>query len=122
MPLSTIVNGESSANARTKINDAITQLNGFPTKVTIKTTLTNGANTIASPGGSPSDGNERRYYLKQPASGAAGTITFNAIFVFPDGYIPNVSTSNSRTDLMEAIYESVSSKWIVTKFIGGLSI
>jgi len=89
---------------------------------TVKTTLVSGSNTIASPGGTPADGDERRYYFKQPASGAAGTMTFNAIFVFPDGYVPNVSTTNGKTDLMEATYESVSAKWVVTKFIGGISI
>lgn len=88
----------------------------------VRTTLTNGANTVASPGGSPANGDVRIYLLKQPASGAAGTITFNAIFIFPDSYTPNVSTTNGRTDLMEATYDSVSAKWIVTKFIGGIAI
>jgi hypothetical protein len=88
----------------------------------IRTTLTSGGNTIASPGGTPANGDVRIYLLKQPASGAAGTITFNAIFIFPDGYVPNVSTTNNRTDLFEATYDSVSSKWIATKFIGGLNL
>lgn len=95
---------------------------GGPSITVIKTTLVSGSNTIASPGGTPTDGNQIRYYFKQPTSGAAGTMTFNAIFVFPDGYVPNVSTTNGKTDLMEATYESVSAKWLVTKFIGGISI
>jgi len=88
----------------------------------IRTTLANGANTIASPGGSPSNGDVRIYLLKQPASGAAGTITFNAIFALPNAFIPNVSTTNGWTDLCEATYDSVSGKWLITKFIGGYSL
>jgi len=87
----------------------------------IRTTLTSGGNTIASPGGTPANGDVRIYLLKQPASGV-GTITFNAIFIFPDGYVPNVSTINNRTDLFEATYDSESAKWIATKFIGGLNL
>jgi len=88
----------------------------------VRTTLTTGANTITSPGSASTNGDLRIYMLKQPLSGAAGTITFNPIFVFPDGFIPNVSTTNSKTDLMEVTFDSVVSKWVVTKFIGGYSL
>jgi len=99
---------------------------GGPSVTYVRTTLANGAaNTIDSPGGSPANGDVRIYLFKQPASGAAATITFNAIFVFPDGFIPSVSTTNGKTDLMEATFltsNSVGDKWVVTKFIGGYSL
>lgn len=88
----------------------------------VRTTLDTGTNTITSPGSAATNGDSRIYMLKQPLSGAAGTITFNPIFVFPDGFIPNVSTTNGKTDLMEVTFDSVVSKWVVTKFIGGYSL
>ncbi len=88
----------------------------------VRIDLDNGANTIASPGGSPANGDVRIYLLKQPASGAAGTITFNSIFAFPDAFVPNVSTTNGRTDWVEFTYDSVSNRWVCTKFIGGYAL
>jgi hypothetical protein len=84
----------------------------------IRTTLANGANTIASPSGTPADGDVRVYHMKQPASGV-GTITWNAIFLFPTGYVANLSTTANYVDLFEFTYDSTASKWRATRMIGG---
>ena len=84
----------------------------------VRTTLASGANTIASPGGTPADGDVRVYYMKQPASGV-GTITWNAIFLFPSNYVANLSTTVNYVDLFEFTYDSTVSKWRATRMIGG---
>lgn len=97
---------------------ALAAIGGSSAATYIRTTLTNGANTIASPGGTPADGAVRVYHMKQPASGV-GTITWNAIFLFPTGYVANLSTTANYVDLFEFTYDSTVSKWRATRMIGG---
>ncbi len=82
-------------------------------------TLLNGANTLADPGGAPADGDRRLYRLRQPGSGAAGTITLGAAFRLPAGITLGPSTTNNHTDLLAAVYHAAAGRWDVVSFIPG---
>jgi hypothetical protein len=61
-------------------------------------TLVNGTNTISSPLNLVAG---LKYYITviQPASGAAGTISYPGNFKFPGGSAPTLSTANSAVDM-----------------------
>lgn len=86
----------------------------------VNITLASGANVLASPGGTPANNDRRVYRIKQPAAGAAGTLTLNAIFRLPESVASlSTSTANNKTDLLSVIYDTDSSKWWVTSFTPG---
>ena len=53
----------------------------------------------------PKDGARYALILKQPASGAAGTVTFPAEVIWPGGVTPILSTTNEKTDVITFLYD-----------------
>lgn len=51
------------------------------------------------------------FLLRQPLSGAAGTVTWPASFVFPGGTKPALSTVNGYVDRVDALWDPSSAKY-----------
>ena len=51
-------------------------------------------------------------YLKQPSSGAAGTITWqNGNLLWSGGTAPTLTSTNSKMDIISFVYELVNNKF-----------
>jgi hypothetical protein len=74
-------------------------------------TLVNGSTTMSAPSNAV-DGQVITYELLQPASGASGTISWNAIFNFGVAGSPTLSTTNGKYDLVGFRYSSRKSAWL----------
>jgi hypothetical protein len=99
-------------------NEIKSETGNFEKCTIVNVNLSNGANTIASPSGSPFDGQEIIYRLYQPSSGSPGTATWNAIFNFGP-YSITLSTANGRFDIVKVMYRSSGPKWDVVGFLPG---
>lgn len=73
-------------------------------------TLATGATTMSAPT-NPADGQVMTYELRQPPSGGAGTVTWNAAFDFGAAATPTLSATNNLYDLVSFRYSSRNSKW-----------
>lgn len=71
--------------------------------------LGNGANTITL--SNPDSGANYKIYLKQPASGAAGTVTFSPVPLWPSGIAPTLTVTNSALDIVYLGYDGTASKY-----------
>lgn len=71
--------------------------------------LANGANTITM--ANAKSGGRYVLILKQPASGAAGTVTWPAAVVWPSGITPVLSSVNGKRDLFSLIYDGTDSEY-----------
>ncbi len=65
----------------------------------------------------PLDGGRYALILRQPSSGAAGTVTWPTTVKWPGATAPTLSTPNNRTDVMKFIYDKTN-----TLYYGGASI
>ena len=77
--------------------------------------LGNGATTITL--SNPIAGGRYIIYLKQPASGAAGTITFSPVPIFSGGVLPPLTTTNGAIDVITLAYSTA-----LGKYVGNYSI
>lgn len=64
----------------------------------------------------PLDGGRYAIILKQPAGGAAGTVTWPATVAWPAATAPTLTTTNSEYDIVTFIYDGTN-----TKYFGGIS-
>ena len=71
--------------------------------------LGNGANTITL--ANPESGANYKIYLKQPASGAAGTVTFSPVPRWPSGVAPTLTVTNAAMDIVYLGYEGTISMY-----------
>jgi hypothetical protein len=74
--------------------------------------LASGANTITL--ANPHDGITLVLYLYQPASGAAGTVTFSPVPNSESGVLPVLTTTNGRYDKIYLMYNGTKSKWDIS--------
>jgi parallel beta-helix repeat protein len=65
-------------------------------------TLANGGNTLTF--SNPQSGGRYLIELKQPASGAAGTVTFPSTVKWSGGTAPTLTTTNGQTDIITLYY------------------
>jgi hypothetical protein len=72
-------------------------------------TLANGSNTLTFSNGQ--DGGKYILILKQPASGAAGTVSWPVTVRWPGGTAITLTTTNAKTDYIGFIYNGVDSKY-----------
>jgi hypothetical protein len=72
-------------------------------------TLGNGNNNISFSNGQ--DGAKYLLILKQPSSGAAGTVTWSTTPRWPGGVAPTLTTTNGRVDYIGFVYNGVDSKY-----------
>ncbi|MEI8350102.1 MAG: hypothetical protein WCI77_08100 [Candidatus Omnitrophota bacterium] len=72
--------------------------------------LGNGAHTEPTLS-NPQDGARYMLILKQPASGAAGTVTWPATMLWSGGTAPTLTATNGKVDIITLIYESTNSKY-----------
>lgn len=71
--------------------------------------LASGAQTFTFD--NPKDGGRYILILKQPASGAAGTVTFPNTVLWSSGTTVVLSTTNSKVDVISLIYDGTNSKY-----------
>ena len=71
--------------------------------------LTNGGQTFTF--ANPKDGGRYILILKQPASGAAGTVTLPASVLWSGGTAPILTATNGKVDLISLIYDGTNSKY-----------
>lgn len=71
--------------------------------------LGNGANTITL--ANPDSGANYKIYLKQPASGSAGTVTFSPVPLWPSGIAPTLTATNAALDIVYLGYDGTASKY-----------
>jgi hypothetical protein len=71
--------------------------------------LASGANTITL--ANPESGANYKIYLKQPSSGAAGTVTFSPVPLWPSGVAPMLTVTNSALDVAYFGYDGTASKY-----------
>lgn len=71
--------------------------------------LGNGVNTVTL--SNPVDGGRYILVLKQPASGAAGLVTWPNTVLWPGGAAPVLTTTNGKVDIVTFIYTSTNSKY-----------
>jgi hypothetical protein len=97
------------------IQAAVAEALGVPTNVQ----LVNGANTLANPTGTFADGKTLKWRMKQPTSGAAGTVTLGNKFRIPASATTPLpfSTVNSKVDILAAMYNEADDKWDIVTFI-----
>lgn len=77
-----------------------------------------GSVIVAAPFGNPVAGQVLMIRLKQDSVGSH-TATWNAVYRFPGGAIPTLSTTAAKTDYIEFQYNSVDSTWDNIRFVGG---
>jgi hypothetical protein len=70
--------------------------------------LGNGAHTAPTLS-NPKDGARYMLILKQPASDAAGTVTWPAAMKFPGGVAPTLTTDNNAVDIITLVYDATNS-------------
>lgn len=73
--------------------------------------LDNGANTVTL--SNPKAGGRYLIYVKQPASGAAGTVTFSPTPLSPGGVLPTLTTTNGALDVITLSYSGVLSQYVL---------
>ena len=66
--------------------------------------LASGANTLTFT--NPVAGGCYMLWIQQPASGAAGTVTFSPTASWPGGITPTLTTTNSKIDIMTFQYST----------------
>lgn len=91
-------------------------------KEIVSVNLTNGLNSIANPTEEYPDGFIREYVLKQPASGAAGTLSLGNKIRKPtswDGGAIPYDATNGKTDIMELRYHATADKWDIVNYAKG---
>jgi hypothetical protein len=81
-------------------------------------TLANGANTLTFANGQ--DGGKYILILKQPGSGAAGTVSWPGTVRWPSASAVSLSTTNGKTDYVGFIYNGVDSKYDGVAFTANL--
>lgn len=75
--------------------------------------LASGAQTVDFT--TPASGGVYRIILKQPASGAAGTISsWDADILWGFGIVPTLTTTNSKVDIISCIYGPTATKYYCT--------
>ena len=72
--------------------------------------LNSGANTLTLTGGAA--GGRYLLLLKQPSSGAAGTVTFSPIPLWPSATAPTLSTTNNYLDIVTLAYSGIEAKYL----------
>lgn len=77
--------------------------------------LANGAQTFTF--ANPIDGARYMIILKQPATGAAGTVTWPATVLWPGGTAPTLTATNGKVDIVTFVYDGTN-----TKYYGGNSL
>lgn len=90
------ITGGTYAKLTVESGDLIWDFNAAPVAFV---TLANGVNALSAlnlVAGAP----PYRITLIQPASGAAGTLTYPANFFFPGGVAPTLSTGNNAVDIL----------------------
>lgn len=75
-------------------------------------TLVTGANTVTE--ANPKDGARYLLLVKQPSSGAAGTVTWPASFDWGGAGTPILSAVNSQVDMISLVYRSDDTKYYAT--------
>ena len=113
----------------TWVPSATMQVTGqyFSTKYTTTTTLdwnngnvqyivlANGAQTFTF--ANPKGGARYMLIVKQPSSGAAGTVTWPGTVLWPGGTAPTLTTTNSKADVITFAYDDTN-----TQYYGGSSL
>jgi hypothetical protein len=111
-----LVLGTNSATVRT-LTDAATITTDAATGSHFRVTL-GGNRTLANPT-NPRNGQRATWEFIQDATGSR-TITLGAAFAFgTDVTGVTLTTTASKRDFMDAIYNSTTSKWYVVKFTKG---
>jgi hypothetical protein len=59
----------------------------------------------------PKDGGRYLIVLKQPASSAAGTVTWPDAVLWPGGTAPTLTVTNSKVDIISLVYDGTNSKY-----------
>jgi parallel beta-helix repeat protein len=72
--------------------------------------LNSGANTLTLTGGAA--GGRYLLLLKQPTSGAAGTVTFSPVPLWLSATAPTLSTTNSYLDIVTLAYSGIEAKYL----------
>lgn len=109
-------NGTTTSNERgvPRVNTLVVATstytpNGDTTDVAIISAPT-ASFTVAAPTGTPNDGQKLVIRIKQDGSGSR-VATWNAIYRFPAGTAPTLTTTASKTDYLGFIYNSADTKW-----------
>lgn len=71
--------------------------------------LASGAQTFTF--ANPLDGGRYILILKQPAAGAAGTVTWPATVLWPGGTAPTLTAANSKVDIIAFVYDATNIKY-----------
>ncbi|NTW32416.1 MAG: LamG domain-containing protein, partial [Bacteroidetes bacterium] len=71
--------------------------------------LANGAQTFTF--ANSLDGGRYVLFLKQPSSGAAGTVTWPATVLWSGGTAPTLTTTNDKVDVISFIYDATNTKY-----------
>jgi hypothetical protein len=72
--------------------------------------LDSGANTLTLT--NPGNGGRYLLLLKQPSSGAAGTVTFSPVPLWPSATAPTLSTTNNYLDIVTLAYSGIEAKYV----------
>ena len=71
--------------------------------------LANGAQTFTF--ANPLDGGRYCIILKQPSSGAAGTVSWPATVLWPAATQPTLTVTNGQVDIVTFVYDGTNSKY-----------
>lgn len=74
--------------------------------------LPSGATTITLTNPSENGSGSYRIFLKQPDSGAAGTVTFSPVPLYSSGVAYTLTATNSALDMVALIWEPIGEKYL----------
>ena len=81
----------------------------------IYATLVSGSQTFTP--NNPENGATYILYLRQPASGAAGTVDWNGLVLWSGGTAPTLTATNGATDIITLIYNGTNTKYFGTSVL-----
>lgn len=74
--------------------------------------LPSGATTITLSNPSENGSGSYKIFLKQPSSGAAGTVTFSPVPLYSSGIAYTLTVTNSALDMVALIWEPITEKYL----------
>jgi hypothetical protein len=83
-----------------------------PAGADIVTVTLGGNRTVGAPTGTPApaNGDKLEFRLKQDGTGTR-TVTWNAVYRFPGGTAPTLTTAANKTDKLRFEYNTADTKW-----------
>lgn len=92
------------------LTDAATITPNFST-TTYATVVLGGSRTMAAPSANPPASGDVVFRIAQDATGSH-TVTWNAIYEWPNGTAPTLSTTGASVDLIKCLFDNSSTKYL----------